>query len=103
METKILNPFSLMLKKQPFQTMHSEPIYKDGDFVVYNPFDKYFVHCYKNIVITERCALNKSIITNVKNQTPPSDSVERFHCYDRCIEALNLGLEWSKNNGFEVK
>lgn len=103
METKLLNPFSLMLKKHPFQSAHTEPIYRDGDFVVYHPFDKYFVHCYKNIVITERCGLNTSIITNVKNQTPTADTVERFHCYDRCIEALELGLKWAKENSFEVK
>jgi hypothetical protein len=102
MRTKLLNPFSVSLKKFPFMEMRSEPIYTNGDFKIYKYYDHHFVYTFKNIVIGERGGINKEIINNLATDTKPEGEAKQYFEYDRAKAAIIEGLEAAKGLNFQV-
>lgn len=100
--TQLLNPFSISLDKNSFMTVEAKPIFINGDFRIYKYCDKYFIHTFKNIVIAERCAPNKVMLSNIKDKIKPVGS-EKFHEYERPIEAMLQGIEEAKKLNFTIK
>ncbi len=101
--TTLLNPFSLRLEKPPFMEIQSAPIYTDGDFKIYKYSPNRFVHTFKNIVIAERTAPNKTIFSNLKGETKPTGEADIFHQYERPLEAKNYGIEAAKKLNFNIQ
>lgn len=73
--------------------IQSGPVYTDGDFRVYRYTEKHFVHTFKNIVVCERGAINKRILSNLKNDVRPMDEGGRYHHYERPKQAMKEGIE----------
>jgi len=48
MLTTLLNPYSVALKKEPFLTINSSPVYVDGDYKIYKFVEKHYLHTFKN-------------------------------------------------------
>lgn len=102
MKTKLLNPFSVSLKKSPFMEVVTGPIYTNGDFKIYKYFDGYFIHTFKNIVIGERCGANKEMIDSLATNTKPTGKAKRYFDYERAKAAMIEGLEAAKGLNFKV-
>lgn len=103
MKTTLLNPFSLRLKKSPFMEVGTEPIFKNSDFRIYRYCDKWFIHTFKNIVIAERCAPNKTIFTNLKGETKPTEESAIYHEFERPQAAMMEGIEAAKKMKFNIQ
>ena len=103
MKTILLNPFSIKLEKRPFENVYSDPCYVDGDYRIYKKSKDHYLHCYKNIIICERCGINKQLLSNVKNDITPSDKAKAFHDYERPREAMLFGISEAKILNFEIK
>ena len=99
----LINPFSINLKKHPFLEVRTEPIFENGDFKIYRYCENHFLHTFKNIVIAERCAPNKTIFTNIKGDTMPTDEADIYHQLERPRQAITEGTEAAKKLKFEVK
>lgn len=102
MQTILLNPFSIKLEKHPFEKVCSDPCYVDGDYRIYKKSKDHYLHCYKNIIICERCGINKQLLSNVKNDIIPSDKAKVFHDYERPREAMLFGISEAKRLNFEI-
>jgi hypothetical protein len=101
---QLLNPFSYSLKKNPLMEIRNDkPIFIDGDFKAYKLCDKHIVHTFKNIVITERCALDKEVINNVKNDIKPKGETNSYFDYERAKAAIEQGKEIAKIINFQIK
>ena len=74
---------------------NGEPVYVDGDYVIYKKRDKHYLHCYKNIIFAERCGANEQMMVDIKNDTF-SGNGNQYHNFDRPKEYLKNGIEWSK-------
>lgn len=103
METTLLNPFSIRLKKPPFMEMRTEPTFENGDFKIYRYCDQYFVHTFKNIVIAERCKANPAIFTNIKGETEPTGEADIYHQLERPRQAMTEGIQEAKKLKFVVR
>ena len=101
--TTLLNPFSYQLKKQATQTINSKSVYSNGDYSVYKYVDKHFIYTYKNIVIAERCGLDKTIVDNLANDTYTGKSEQKYMNFDRPKEAIEIGINAAKELGFTIK
>ena len=104
MTTKIvlLNPFSHSLGKNPLFEVNSKPVFIDGDYRIYKYFDKHFVHTFKNVVICERCAMNKDVLTALKNNIKPIGEASIYHDFERPLWAKNEGLKIAQQINFTV-
>lgn len=105
MNTILLNPFSVQLSKHPFMDIKSKPMYIDGNFKIYKYYDRHYIHTYKNIVVTELGAPNREILTQLKNKVAPIDSPENsdLFSYNRCVEAMELGIKEAKKLNFTIQ
>lgn len=101
--TTLLNPFSVSLKKYPFMEVTSKPIYENGNYRIYKQWDNHFVHTFKNIVIGQRCAANKSLIDGLKNDIKPKGESDLYHDYQRPKAAISDGIKEAKKLKFKVK
>ena len=100
----LLNPFSVELKKQPFQEIQSEPVYKNGDFLIYKLYEKHFLHTFKNIIFAERCGKNIEMIENIIKNTPPENGTGKiYHEFFRPKETIQNGLRYAKELNFEIR
>jgi hypothetical protein len=102
MPTTLLNPYSVALKKEPFLTINSGPVYVDGDYRIYKFVDKHYIYTFKNIVATERCGLNKDIISHLKGDTKPKINTTEYYHNKRSLEAIAEGVEYAKMLNFKV-
>lgn len=102
MATTLLNPFSVSLKKYPFMEVATSPVYTNGDYSIYKQGDEHFIHTYKNIVIAQRVAANKTLIDNLVNDNVPTGEASLYHDYQRPKEAILEGIEAAKNLNFEI-
>ena len=101
MKTKVLNPFSVSLKKDPFMIL-TDLVHENGDYKIYKHCKEWFVHTFKNIVIAERCAPNKNIITNLKGETRPEGIADIYHQLERPQWAINEGIKQAKKLNFTI-
>lgn len=102
-ETKLLNPFSARLEKQPIETNTGKLIYTDGDFKIYKKYSDHYLHTFKNIIIAERGGANKAIFSNIKGETKPTGEAAIYHEYERPLQAMNDGIEYAKKLNFQIK
>ena len=102
MATTLLNPFSVRLKKEPYMKINTAPVYVDGDYKIYKFVDKHYIYTFKNIVATERCGLNKDIISHLKGDTKPKRYSTEYYHNKRVLVALKEGIEYAKANGFKI-
>ena len=100
---KLLNPFSIRLEKYPIMEVENKPVYTDGDYRVYKYFKNHFIHTFKNIVISERGAINKRIFTNLQGETVPTDDAQLYYEYERPLEAKQFGLKQAAKLKFVIK
>ena len=78
------------------------PVYVDGDYKIYKFVDKHYIYTFKNIVATERCGINKDIISHLKGTTKPKKDTTEYYHNKRVLVALKEGIEYAKANGFEI-
>jgi hypothetical protein len=102
MNTTLLNPFSHSLHKNPLMEVPSKPVFTDGEYKIYKLYDKHFVHTFKNIVICERGAINKDLISGLKNNIKPIGEASIYHDFERPQWAINEGLKIAKQINFTV-
>lgn len=102
MKVTVLNPFSHSLQKNPLMEIASEPIFTNGEYKVYRHYDKHFVHTFKNIVIAERCAINKALLSGLKDNIKPIGEASIYHDWERPKWAINEGLKIAKQINFTV-
>jgi hypothetical protein len=102
-KVKLLNPYSIMLEKNPIMNVDANPVYVDGDFRIYKYYDRHFIHTYKNIVVSERGAQFPQLLTNLKTNTPPTGEASIYHDYLRPLEAMELGIKEAKKLNFVIK
>jgi len=102
MATTLLNPFSVRLKKEPYMKINTAPVYVDGDYKIYKFVDKHYIYTFKNIVATERCGLNKDIISHLKGDTKPKKDTTEYYHNKRSLEAIAEGVEYAKMLNFKV-
>lgn len=99
---QLLNPFSISLEKPPFMEVKSNPVFAQGDYKVYKYYDRHYIHTYKNIVIGERCAVNKDLINNLVNDTQPENETQLYFDYQRGKWAKEQGIEAAKKLNFKI-
>lgn len=99
---RLLNPFSIQLKKPGIEYISTPPVLISGDYRVYKKFDKHFLHTFKNIIIAERCSINEKIFSNLRGQTKPSGAAELYFDYESPLAALKEGEEVAKKIRFLV-
>jgi len=102
METTLLNPFSHSLGKNPLMKINVKPVFTNGDYKIYKYFDRYFIHTFKNIVISERCGINKDLINGLKNNIKPIGEASIYHDFERPLWAKNEGLKIAGQINFTV-
>lgn len=91
---KVINPFSISLAKYPIQELQdSDLVFQDGDFRVFRKYSDYFVHTFKNVVIAERCAINKAIFSALKGELVPKDEAIKYFEFDRPKWAINEAIK----------
>ena len=78
------------------------PVYVDGDYKIYKFVDKHYIYTFKNIVATERCGLNKDIISHLKGDTKPKKDTTEYYHNKRSLEAIAEGIEYAKMLNFKV-
>jgi len=100
--TTLLNPFSHSLGKNPFFEIAAEPVFIDGDYKIYKLYEKHYVHTFKNIVIAERCAINKGLLKALKDNIKPVVESAIYHDFERPLWAKNEGLRIAKNLKFTI-
>lgn len=101
--TKLLNPFSISLKKPPYMEVNTLPCYQIGEFRVYKYFKDYYIHTFKNIVISERGGINKELLNNLHSDTMPEGESNSYFNYTRAKEAMLQGIEEAKKLNFTIK
>lgn len=99
---KALNPFAFYLerKNERFYEIDTKPVYKNGEYKTYRYFNKWYVTCRNNIIVTETSAIPKKLIDSLVAGERPSDN-SKYH-YDRMLKEYDNGLEYAKLVGFEV-
>ena len=80
-----------------------EPIFTTGDYKIYKYCNDHFIYTYKNIVITERCAANKDLLNNLKNNIKPTGTASMYFDFERTLEAKADGLRIAQEINFTVK
>lgn len=100
---ELLNPYSVRLEKDPFIRVENKPVHTNGDFRIYKYTEKYFIHTFKNIVIAERCAVNKDLLTNVSGSTTEANETKMYMDYVRPLEAMQQGVEAAKKLNFVIQ
>lgn len=103
MQTTLLNPFSVSLKKPPFMEMRSEPVYTNGDYKIYHYGCNHFVYAFKNIVISERGGKNIELLNNLANNVKPTGEAALYHEYERPKQAIRDGLKAAQKLNFTIK
>ena len=99
---KLLNPFSVELRKEPFMEIKSNPIYSNGEYHIYKYVDKHYLHAYKNIIIAERSGIDKELLNNLATNTMPAFETTAYFGYNRAKLAIEQGLEASKKLDFKI-
>jgi len=103
-QTILLNPYSVRLeKKDPFMKVESKPIHVNGDFRIYKYYSNWYVHTFKNIVIAERGAPNKEVLTNLMGVTQPTGEASIYHDYERPKQAMSEGIKEAKKRNFKIQ
>jgi len=100
--TTLLNPFSIRLEKDPFMKVESKPIHVNGDFRIYKYCARWYIHTFKNIVIAERCAANKEVLTNLMETTKPTGEASIYHDFERPRSAMMEGIKEAKKRNFKI-
>lgn len=102
--TRLLNPFSISLGKHPYmEILTTLPCYQIGEFKVYKRYNDYYIHTFKNIVIAERCGINKELLKNLHLDTMPEGKSNSYFNYTRAKEAMFRGIEEAKKLNFTIK
>lgn len=101
--TTLLNPFSISLNKPPYMEVNTLPCYEIGEFKVYKRSNDYYIHTFKNIVIGERCGINKELLNNLHTDTIPEGKSNSYFNYHRAKEAMLQGIEEAKKLNFPIK
>lgn len=99
----LLNPFSFQLKKQPTQTINSKAVYSKGEFSVYKYVEKHFIYTFKNIVIAERCGLDKTIVDDLVNDSYTGEPNKKYLNFDRPKETIKIGIDAAKELRFTIE
>ncbi len=102
MTTKLINPFSISLKKYPFMEIWVDPIYVNGDYRIYKETSDHYIHTFKNIVIAQRCAPNKALIDNLVMDIKPTKEADLYHDYKRPKAAILDGIKAAKKLHFDI-
>jgi hypothetical protein len=102
MQTTLLNPYSVSLKKNPFMQVDN-PVYANGDYRIYHYNYNHFVHTYKNIVICERGAANKDLLNDLIADKKPTSEAALYHDYDRPKAAIRYGIKAAKKLNFKIQ
>ena len=102
-QTVLLNPYSIRLEKHPLMNVDGKPVHVHGDFRVYKYCKKWFIHTFKNIVIAERCAVNKELLTNLTGETKPTGEASIYHDYERPMAAMREGIEAANKLHFSIQ
>jgi len=55
-----------------------------------------------NIIISERGAPNKNILSYLKGTTKPKKDTTEYYHHKRSVLALKDGIEYAKANGFKI-
>ena len=96
----------LSARRGSFRVSHgmayNAPVYVDGDYKIYKFVDKHYIYTFKNIVATERCGLNKDIISHLKGDTKPKKDTTEYYHNKRSLEAIAEGVEYAKMLNFKV-
>lgn len=103
MNTTLLNPFSVSLKKHPYMEMREAPIYANSDYKIYSYSRNHFVHTFKNIVIAERGKADKPLIEGLINDIKPTNESDLYHNYERPKKAILDGIAAAQKLHFEIK
>ena len=99
--TTVINPFSVSLGKQPFMKL-DYCVYENGDYRIFKHTLNHYVHTFKNIVISERGAANKQLITNLIAGNIPKDEASLYHDFERPKQAILDGMEAAKKLNFII-
>lgn len=100
--TTLLNPYSIRLEKEPFMRVEGKPIFVNGDFRIYKYCTEHYIHTFKNIVISQRVAPKKEILTNVMGETMPTGDAAIYHDLERPKEAMKEGIRAAKKLNFKI-
>jgi len=101
---KLLNPFSIRLEKPSFNNVNeSSLVFSDGDFKVYKFSHEWYIHTFKNIVIAERCKINKGIFAALKGELKPTNEADLYFLYERPLSAMNEGIKHAKKLNFSIQ
>lgn len=94
---KAINPFRKKLTplESHFYYLPSEPIYKNGDYAIYQNSSVSWVYTYKNLAFNELAGKNIEHLNNVANRTEPQENQNKF-LYNRAIETINNNLNLVK-------
>lgn len=98
---KVLNPFAVRLERQnPFYEISGSPLYKNGNFSVYEYAKDHYVYLYKNIIISERVGWSKELVDRYANNDEPND-YSKFD-FRRSLDALKDGKKFARKLGFKI-
>lgn len=99
---RILNTFSSTSDSLKYYNFLNDfpVVFKVGEYSIIKQFDRSFIHCYKNIAITNRCGADKQLLIDLHSEKlvhPMKDIWEKRttteYGYLRAKEYLKKGLE----------
>ena len=102
-QSVLLNPYSIRLEKHPLMNVYGNPVHVHGDFRVYKYCEKWFIHTFKNIVLAERCAVNKELLTTLTGETKPTGEASIYNDYERPMAATKEGIKAAKKLHFFIQ
>lgn len=97
-----INPFRTESNKEKginkieyYTYIPEEPIYKIGDYAIYQNHKLSYIYTYKQLAFNELAGKNIEHLANVANRTEPINQQSLF-LYNRAIETLNNNLNLLK-------
>lgn len=99
----LLNTFSYQLKKHAMQTINSKPIYSNGEYLVYKFCDNHYLYTFKNLIIAERCGLDKTIIDDLSNDIYTGEPSKKYYNFDRPKQTIEIGINAAKELNFIIE
>ena len=93
----VINPFRsrneqvLTVKYYPIDTTTQKPVFRFGDYAIYQNNSVSWVYTYKNLAFNELAGKNIEHLKAVATRTRPTETQLGF-LYDRAIETLNANL-----------
>ena len=101
--TTLFNTFSFQLKKEAKQIINSNPVYSNGEYSIYKFCDKHYLYTYKNIIIAERCGLDKTMVDELVNDRYTGEHSKKYYNFDRPKQAIEIGINAAKELRFTIE